>query len=233
MANEQLTVTSPNGDAAAWNLPDSDISVAAYRLAQNVSDPAIHNHCVRSYLFGRELAAAQGLRAGTDYDDETVFLGCILHDLGLTSYGMGDQRFEVEGADAAARFLREHGFPEECINVVWQTIALHSSVGLGHRFGPNHAVAHGGISLDIVGMQKEALPSGFADRVHAAWPRHNAAYALADRIARDTQANPLKAPPFSLPAHIHTLLNHAPLPSFADLATIAGWGDEIPPAPGG
>ena len=54
-----------------------------------VSPRFIANHSVRSYLFARELAAADGL---TDYDDELVFLGCLLHDLGVTDYGWGDQR---------------------------------------------------------------------------------------------------------------------------------------------
>ncbi|WP_371287046.1 HD domain-containing protein [Mycobacterium sp. PS03-16] len=59
-----------------------------------MSPEYLANHCVRSYLFGRELAAAEGL----DYDDEDLFLACILHDLGVTGHGRGEQRFEVDGA---------------------------------------------------------------------------------------------------------------------------------------
>jgi len=69
-----------------------------------VSPPFVANHCVRSYLFGRELATAKGLRRDVEYDDELVFLSCILHD-------NGDQRFEVDGADAAAQFLRTGSVP--------------------------------------------------------------------------------------------------------------------------
>ncbi|GAA2788024.1 hypothetical protein GCM10010533_27910 [Mycolicibacterium pallens] len=94
-------------DVAGWNIPDSDICSAALHLVTDVSPAFLTNHCIRSYLFGRELAAADGMRAGTDYDDELVFLSCVLHDLGITAYGGGDQRFEVDGADAAARFLGE------------------------------------------------------------------------------------------------------------------------------
>ena len=85
-------------DWAEWNLPDSDICSAAMKLAIDVSPAFIANHCVRSYLFGRELAAADGQRAGVDYDDELVFLSRLLHDLGVTAHGGGDQRFEVDGA---------------------------------------------------------------------------------------------------------------------------------------
>ena len=160
-------------DSALWGFPDSDICSAALQLAIDVSPAFITNHCIRSYLFGRELAAANGVRAGLDYDDELVFLSCLLHDLGVTDYGGGDQRFEVDGADAAARFLRERAADETTVHTVWQAIALHTSVGLAHRFGPVQSVSHLGIALDINGFDKHRLSAGFAARVHAAWPRHD------------------------------------------------------------
>ena len=217
--------SSATRDAAAWNLPDSAICTAALALAEDVSPASLHHHCVRSYLFGRELAAAQGLRGGVDYDEETVFLASILHDLGITAYGRGDQRFEVDGADAAARFLRERGCPEDRVRVVWQSIALHTSVGLGHRFGTEHAVCHGGIDLDVVVAQRELLPAGFAERVVDAWPRHDLGYAIAEAIARDIRTNPLKAPPFSFPAHVHQMVNGASAQTFAEVVARSGWGD--------
>ncbi|WP_318263160.1 HD domain-containing protein [Mycolicibacterium goodii] len=170
MAEQIDDDTNRTAPAARWGLPDSHMCSAAFDLAESSSPDFLHNHCVRSYLFGRELAAIHGLRAGVDYDEEVVFLVAVLHDLGLTAYGSGDQRFEVDGADAAGRFLRELGLAEPRVRIVWETIALHTSVGLGHRFGTEHAVCHGGIDLDVVGTQKDLLPSGFADRVHAEWP---------------------------------------------------------------
>jgi hypothetical protein len=55
------------------DLPDSDISCAARDFVFEVSPVFVANHCVRSYLFARELAAARGLRCDVDYDDELVF----------------------------------------------------------------------------------------------------------------------------------------------------------------
>ena len=149
-----------------------------------------------------------------------------LHDLGVTDFGGGDQRFEVDGADAAARFLREHGVGEEPVHTVWQSIALHTSVGLAHRFGVVQSVSHLGIALDINGFDKHRLSVGFAERVHAAWPRHDLGYAIAEAIAGDTRSNPMKAPPFSFPAHLHHLINGAPSPTFLDLVGNSGWGDQ-------
>ena len=220
---KQGPIESDPRNPSSWDLPDSDICSAALQLVSAVSPDFLTNHCVRSYLFGRELAAAKGIRRGVDYDDELVFLGCILHDLGVTDYGRGDQRFEVDGADVAARFLSERGISDDRTRTVWETIALHTSVGLADRFGPNQAVAHFGISLDVNGMEKHLLPPGFAARVHQTWPRHSLGYAIAGLIAQDTQANPMKAPPFSFPAHLHQLINGSPSITFFDLV---GWGDQ-------
>ena len=224
MTNQRYAPTTNDaGIGAEWGFPDSEICSGALQLALDVTPRFVANHCVRSYLFGRELAAAKGLRSGVHYDDEDLFLVCVLHDLGISDYANGDQRFEVDGADAAARYLRKRGMPEDRITAVWQSIALHTSVGLAERFGPLQSISFLSISLDINGFEKDLLPPGFADRVHSAWPRHNLGYAIAEAIARGTQANPMKAPPFSFPAHIHQLINGARPVTFLD---VAGWGDQ-------
>jgi hypothetical protein len=222
MTNNHHGAIAADAIGVEWNLPDSGSCSVALQLVADVSPAFLANHCIRSYLFGRELAAAKGLRSGVDYDEELVFLACILHDLGITDYGAGDQRFEVEGADAAERFLRDRGIAEDRVTTVWQAIALHTSVGLAERFGTVHSVVAGGISLDVNGIEKDILEPTFADRVHGAFPRHNLGYAIAEAIARDTEANPLKAPPFSFPAHVHEIINGAPSISFLD---VVGWGD--------
>lgn len=231
MSNQKQAPPGDVSDSARWGLPNSDICSAAMRLLFDVSPVFLANHCVRSYLFARELAAAKGLRNDVDYDDEIVFLTCILHDLGATEYGGGDQRFEVDGADAAVRFLRERGIADERASTVWQSIALHTSIGLADRFGPEQAVSHFGISLDVGGAERDLLPPGFAERVLDVWPRHDLGYAIAGVIARDIQANPMKGPPFSFPAHVHALVNRTSI-TFFDVLENSGWGDQPLPSAG-
>ena len=209
------------------DLPDSDIATAAKEFVFDVSPAFVANHSVRSYLFARELAGAKGLRPDVDYDDELVFLSCVLHDLGATDHANGDQRFEVDGADAAARFLREHGVQEDRVTTVWQAIALHTSVGIAHRFGAVHAITHLGIGTDIVGTDRDLLAQGFADRVHEAWPRHDLGYALTEVIARQVEANPAKGHPMTFPGHIHRLMYPTtPSVTFFDVVGASGWNDQ-------
>jgi HD domain-containing protein len=213
--------------AGRIDLPDSDIARAAKQFVFDVSPAFVAHHSLRSYLFARELATAKGLQPDVDYDDELVFLSCILHDLGITENANGDQRFEVDGADAAARFLRQHGVDEARVTPVWQAIALHTSIGLAHRFGAVQAIAQMGIGADIVGADRHLLPTGFADQVHALWPRHNLGYALAEVIASQVEANPAKGPAMTFPGHLHQL--HYPATSsitWFDLVASAGWDDQ-------
>lgn len=214
-------MTPPDAASATeFGLPDSPVATAARQLTWDVSPEFVYNHAVRSYLFARDLAA------GEAPDDELLFLACILHDLGATDYANTDQRFEVDGADAAARFLEEHGVEATRVQTAWTAIALHTSIGLAHRFGRLAAIAQAGIGTDIAGTERRRLSSSFSDRVHAAWPRHDLGFAFADVLAGQAERNPAKAPPLTFPAHVHQLLypSHAATTWF-DLVDAAGWGD--------
>jgi hypothetical protein len=209
-----------------FDLPDAGIGSAAMTFVSEVATPVVYNHCVRSYLFARELAAGTGLRPGRDYDDELLLLTCVLHDLGITDHANGDQRFEVDGADAAATWLRDHDLEEGRVESVWTAIALHTSIGLAHRFGTLAAVAQAGIGVDVVGVGRQGLSTEFADRVHAAWPRHDLGYAIAELIAAQVHANPVKGAPMTFPGLLHELVHRNGAPTtWYDMVDAGGWGD--------
>ena len=44
--------------------------------------------------------------------------GTLLHDLGLTDGFTGAKRFEIEGADAARAFAREHGLEDRRVQLI-------------------------------------------------------------------------------------------------------------------
>jgi hypothetical protein len=105
---------------------------------------------------------------------------------------------------------------------------LRPCAGLAHRFGPIAAVAQMGISTDIFGAQRHVLPMGYADRLHAAWPRHNLAYALVDAIAWQADQNRAKATPLSFAAHVGELLFPTQVSvTWFDLVEAAGWDNQL------
>ena len=149
------------------SIPDSDLCKKATQLAAEVSGKSLYNHCIRTYLFGEILGRRDRLKC----DRELLYLGAVMHDLGLTERFDGNQRFEVDGADAAQAFLLEHGLPEEKAQIVWDAIALHTSIGIASRKQPEIALVHLGSGMDAFGLRLEDIPPETVERVLDAYPR--------------------------------------------------------------
>jgi hypothetical protein len=95
----------------------------------------------------------------------------VLHDLGQTEWFMGTQRFEVDGADAAAAFLKDKQVPTALIEVIWDAVALHTSIGIVHRKRPEIALVSAGAGADVVGFGITQLPREAVAQIIAAFPR--------------------------------------------------------------
>lgn len=151
-----------------FSIPDSEIAKKATQLVAEVSPKVLYHHCVRTYLFGEII----GKRDGLKYDPELLYLGAVMHDLGLTEkFDRGKQRFEVDGADAAQAFVLEHGLAEEKAEIVWDAIALHTSIGIASRKQPEIALVHLGAGADVFGMRLEDIDPETVERVIDAYPR--------------------------------------------------------------
>src|SRR5262245_66008746 len=76
----------------------------------------LYNHSVRVFVFG----AMRGIRQNLKFDSELLYVAALFHDLGLVDkYHTETKRFEVDGADAARKFLRSHGIAEPKADLVW------------------------------------------------------------------------------------------------------------------
>ncbi|MFD4401298.1 HD domain-containing protein [Nocardia sp. NPDC058499] len=211
------------------DLPATPLARAAQTVIDSELPPAIRNHSIRSFLFARAAAADRGLRPRVDYDEETMYLICALHDIGLAEVANGDQRFEVDGADYAAEFLETQGVTDERVDIVWDAIAAHAtgfSDSLVYRRRRPAAiwVAVDGIGIDI-GGNADMLPQGYADRVHTDYPRLGGIRALTRLVEEQAVANPVKAQPGSLPGEIVRLTHPELVPTWQDIIAAGGWGD--------
>jgi hypothetical protein len=97
-------------DAGAWRAdldePADETAIAARALSERVSPPFLFNHAARTYGLGVLFAR----RDGIDLDRELVYVGALLHDLGLTESFDGPRCFENESALAAMAFVGERGW---------------------------------------------------------------------------------------------------------------------------
>ena len=156
-------------EIAGVRLPDSALALKAVDLIFRVSPAVVRTHVVRTFVFGSLVGKAQGSR----YDDELFFLGAVLHDLGLTAEFRASERFEVVGADAADAFLKAESVSSERREIIWDAIALHTSVGIASRKRPEIALVHIGAGVDVLGIELDKLPPQLVAETIEALPRHD------------------------------------------------------------
>lgn len=151
---------------AGLSSPPSALARRAEALARAQSSDMLFNHVMRSYWFAELFAQAQGSRA----DRELMFLAAVLHDLGLTDHASGPHRFEVEGANAARRFLTQQGVAAERAWLVWDTIALHT-LDLNLQKEDEARLVQLGILCDVVGAGLESLDPTAVNEILQRYPR--------------------------------------------------------------
>jgi hypothetical protein len=145
---------------------DSKIAMEATKLAQEASPPFLFSHAARTFLFGALTGKASGLKV----DDELLYIACILHDIGLTEQFVGDLPFEIQGAQAASRFLEEHGLAKDKSAIVWDGIAMHASA-IGKFKQPEIALVGAGAEVDVVGPDFSVIKKADVNEVVRAFPR--------------------------------------------------------------
>src|SRR5271168_1562499 len=102
--------------ASGVTIPDSRIAREATELVRDTENSLLFNHSSRVYYF----AAATGNRKGLTFDPELLYVSAMFHDMGLTpKHSSAADGFEVDGANAARDFLRQHRIPQQDIDKVW------------------------------------------------------------------------------------------------------------------
>jgi hypothetical protein len=88
--------------------------------------------------------------------------------LALTLTSTTEQRFEVDGANAARQFLSTHRVPEEQVERAWQAIALHTTPGVTQYMRPEVALLYSGEWVSM--CLEEASISFLRSCARKSWP---------------------------------------------------------------
>ena len=171
---------------AGISVPDSPLVADALEYAQRLCEPYLFNHAVRSWLFAAKLGQLKHI----DCDSEVVAIGTILHDIGLTASVSGPSRFEVNGADAAVSFVKERGFSPRRTQLIWDLVALNSTVSIALHKEPEFALGTMGIGLDYGGFGFELIPPAEMTAILNAFPRLKMKEKFADACCRLVTAKP-------------------------------------------
>ncbi|SFJ36278.1 HD domain-containing protein [Paenibacillus sp. UNC496MF] len=151
-------------------IPDSKLAVEAAELLREHGDDLLWNHSNRVFVF----ASLQGNLQQTKYDPELLYISSLFHDLGLTpAFRSPDKRFEVDGANAARDFLRSRGVPEESVRLVWDAVALHTSIGIVEYKEAEAALMNFGVAYDVVGKDFDLISDDVRQQIVQAFPRNH------------------------------------------------------------
>ena len=166
--------------------PDSQLARKAATLAEQAHSKVLLNHVHRTWWF----AECIGKKRQMKYDRELVYIASVLHDLGLSEKHAADKRFEVDGADAASKFLHTHEYPKAKADIVWDAIALHSAADIADRRDPEVALVHFGAFVDVMGLRKDEISPQLIDDVIALYPRLGFKQAFAEALAEVARKKP-------------------------------------------
>jgi hypothetical protein len=166
--------------------PDTDLARMAHALVHATCPPHVAAHCERSFQFAALVARVE--RA--DVDLEVLYIGTVLHDVGLASRFDGPERFEMRGANAVRAMLVDGGMDPARAESVWDVIALHASTAIAGHKSAETRIANRGISIDIRGAGAEDLPADAMRAVLDLWPRHDFPATFSQTMIDEVRANP-------------------------------------------
>jgi len=172
---------------AGVRIPDTALCDAAIDLLESSSREFICTHCLRTYVFGSLAVRELGRSV---IDEEAAFCAAVLHDLGLVPAYRHDNRFEVDGADAARQFCLKYEVSPERADLVWKAIALHTSPGIATRLADEIALVHLGAGLELLGHGLDQMPPHVVKEVIAIYPRLNFKAEFRDLLVEHCRHNP-------------------------------------------
>ncbi len=160
--------TSAPGSFADVAVPDSRLARPITEFIRDTEPDLLFHHSSRVYHFG----AMAGRRRGLEFDPELLYAGAMFHDIGLIpAHSSPDERFEVDGANAARDFLLGHGITSREVETVWTAIALHTTPGIPRHMHPVVALVTAGVEMDVLGIGYHGFTDAEREAVVRVHPR--------------------------------------------------------------
>jgi len=148
---------------------------AATAWAEEVHEPWLLRHSLRTWVFGHLLGQLDGI----DSDPEALYLACLLHDVGVTAayrvphgdIGEGCRCFAVHGAHVSEEKLLELGASPLLASEVADAIGLHLNASVSVESGAAAHLVNQGAALDVVGVRASDVGRKLIGEVLARYDR--------------------------------------------------------------
>jgi hypothetical protein len=168
-ASQSVAQSSLPFEVAGVRLPRSELALAAAAFSRQNCPEFLFNHCLRTFTFGALLLQRKTVVVNVD----TAFVASALHDLGLLpGFESARESFEIDGADAAEKFMLGHHRSAGEADQVWHAVELHDGKwALTVRQGPEAMLVSLGAGADVDGPDPGELEDRQIAEVLAAFPR--------------------------------------------------------------
>jgi HD superfamily phosphodiesterase len=148
--------------------PSTSACAGARAIAEKYCSAALLNHCLRSYVW----ATAYGSREGVPHDPELLYVGAMLHDIGLVpefdSHTVG---FDEAGGHVAYVFATGAGWPPARRARLVDVILTHMWDVVDVDAYPEGFLLERSTGMDISGRHLDDFPDEFKAGVLRALPR--------------------------------------------------------------
>jgi hypothetical protein len=153
---------SRSTDVSALLEPPTATAGFALEVARRWCSPALVNHCLRSWVWGKTLGESLGLAV----DDELLYVAAMLHDLGVTEpFDAHRLPFESSGGAAAWTFAAGAGWAASRRDRVMEVIERHMWVSVDPAEDPE------GYLLDVAHANTEQWEASLRRDVTTRLPR--------------------------------------------------------------
>jgi HD domain len=166
--------------------PTSPVALAARALSERVSPPFLFNHAARTDALAVLFARLDGI----ELDRELVYVGALLHDLGLTEGFDGPRCFENESAAAAADFARDHGWDELRQERLASAIRFHMHPRVVPEDDAAGYLLSEATSCDVRGHRVDDLPPDAVADLFVRYPRLDFTKGFIELFERQARAKP-------------------------------------------
>ncbi|KAF2396597.1 cyanamide hydratase, partial [Trichodelitschia bisporula] len=191
-----LSTTSAKSTApfAASSAPEptSELSTTIRSFAQKELPEQVFNHSLRVYTYGIALVTQHLSHLLTPTFAETLYLTCLLHDLGCTPKNLRATKmsFEWWGALEGLRELRDVGAEKDQAEGVFEAIVRHQDLGETGNITALGAVLQVVTIFDNVGHFAELFAKETIESVTSAHPRKGWSGCFSETIKQEIGSKP-------------------------------------------
>ncbi|MDD0851735.1 hypothetical protein HBN50_01455 [Halobacteriovorax sp. GB3] len=167
-----------------WEIPKSSRVEKILNLANELYEPALLNHGLRSYSFGKMMMKANNERV----DDEVFFVGSLLHDLGLMR-DCTHTTFEVAGAKEACSHCKDD-FEARELDLIHEMIMYHDAIGVAESKSLELKYLHYGAGIDVADLWTHRLHEENYNEVFERYPGKNHISVMIELMKKRMKDNP-------------------------------------------